>query len=144
MSSLVLRLRELQDATNQANIAMARRMGMNATDAAAIEHISLAPEAIGPAELSARLGVTRSSATEIVDRLVSAGHLERRRDQGDGRRVRLVPTDTARDRVRAEIAPLLAAIDNATRELSTRERDVAARFLAEVATAHRRFAAADD
>ncbi len=144
LSSLALRLRDLQDATSQANLAMARRMGMSATDAAAIEHISLAPEAIGPAELSARLGVTRSSATEIVDRLVAAGHLERRRDEGDGRRVRLIPTATARDRVRAEIAPLVAAIDDATRALSPREKDAAARFLAEVAAAHRRFAVGSD
>lgn len=138
-----LLLRELQDAMGEGNIAMARRLGMTITDAAAIEHISLAQTPLGPAELSTRLGVTRSSATEIVDRLVAAGHIERQRDEQDRRRYRLVPTVTAQRLVGREISPLLAAITSAAATLGTADRAVVAGFLAAVTDAHREFARAD-
>lgn len=62
-------LRELQDAIGEAGAALARRLHMSATDASAIEHISLSKDLLSPGELGERLAVTRSSATEVVDRL---------------------------------------------------------------------------
>lgn len=133
-------LRELHDATAQAGFAIARRMELSTTDSAAIEHIVLAAAPIGPAELSVRLGVTRSSATEIIDRLVRSGRMERRRDEVDGRRCRLVPTDAARERVSAEMSPLVARIDEAAASFSPQQRRVIAEFLEAVTAAHLDFA----
>lgn len=138
--SLVLHLRELHNAMESANLAVARRMGMSITDATAIEHIALTADPIGPAELSRRLGVSRSSATEIVDRLVSVGHLERQRDAADGRRVRLVATTAAQRQVREEIAPLMDAIGRVTERLEPANRALIASFLSEMALTHLDFA----
>ena len=133
-------LRELHDATVQAGFATARRMELSTTDAAAIEHIVLAAAPIGPAELSVRLGVTRSSATEIIDRLVRSGRMERRRDEVDGRRFRLVPTDAARELVSMELSPLERRVEEVGASFTPQQQGVIAEFLEAVATAHREFA----
>lgn len=48
------------------------------------------------AELATGLRVDRSTATRMVDRLVAAGLVARRADRGDGRGVRVVPTERGR------------------------------------------------
>lgn len=137
-------LRDLQDAIGEATSALAHRLRMSATDAAAIEHVALADQALGPGELGARLAVTRSSATEVVDRLVRAGHVERVRDETDRRRFRLEPTAAARTRVRAELEPLLRSLDAAAEDFSPAQRDVIAAYLRAVTSAYRAYAAAPD
>ncbi|CAA9354351.1 MAG: Transcriptional regulator, MarR family [uncultured Frankineae bacterium] len=47
---------------------------------------------LGPPELSARLGISSGSGTELVDRLEQAGQLVRQRDTEDRRRVLLQMT----------------------------------------------------
>jgi len=133
-------LRDLQDAIGEAGSALARRMEMSATDASAIEHISLSAALLSPGELGERLAVTRSSATEIVDRLERAGHVERVRDESDRRRFRLVPTEGAKARVRGELAPLVTALDAAADGLGPVEREVVATYLGRVVDAYRGFA----
>lgn len=133
-------LRDLQDAIGEAGSALARRMQMSATDASAIEHISLSASLLSPGELGERLAVTRSSATEIVDRLERAGHVERVRDESDRRRFRLVPTDDAKVRVAGELAPLVSALDAAADGLGPAEREVIAAYLTRVVDAYREFA----
>ncbi|WP_265521060.1 MarR family winged helix-turn-helix transcriptional regulator [Oerskovia flava] len=137
-------LRDLQDAIGEAGSAVAHRLQMSATDAAAIEHISLSADRLGPGELGARLAVTRSSATEIVDRLVRAGHVERVRDDADRRRFRLEPTESARDRVRGELEPLVRALDAAADGFSPAQQRAIAAYLTAVTSVYRDFAAAPD
>jgi len=134
-------LRDLQDAIGEASSALAHRLRMSATDAAAIEHVSLSTEPLGPGELATRLAVTRSSATEVVDRLVRAGHVERVRDETDRRRFRLEPTATARERVRDELAPLVRALDAAADGFSPAQQQAIAAYLGAVTAAYRGFAA---
>lgn len=67
---------------------------------------------MGPRQLSGRLGIAPGAATELVDRLERAGHLERRRDTVDRRRVHLIPTASALDQVGEELRPLIAALDS--------------------------------
>ncbi len=104
-------IRGLQTAMHEATLAIARDMGLNATDASAIEHISYAGGRLGPTELGALLGISASSATEVVQRLVDSGHLERHRDDQDRRRFRLVPTEAANDEVRTHLIPLRRRLD---------------------------------
>jgi DNA-binding MarR family transcriptional regulator len=137
-------LRDLQDAIGEAGSALARRMGLSATDASAIEHISLSASLLSPGELGERLAVTRSSTTEIVDRLVRAGHVERVRDESDRRRFRLVPTESATGRVRSELTPLVTAIDGAADGLGPAEREIVAAYLGRVVEAYRAFARDED
>ncbi|QJW37698.1 MarR family winged helix-turn-helix transcriptional regulator [Cellulosimicrobium protaetiae] len=137
-------LRDLQDAIGEATSALAHRLRMSATDAAALEHVALADEALGPGELGARLAVTRSSATEVVDRLARAGHVERVRDEADRRRYRLEPTATARSRVRAELDPLRRSLDSAADGFSPAQQQVIATYLRAVTSAYRSYAATPD
>lgn len=123
-------VRGLQDAMHGATIAIARAMGLNATDASALEHISYAQGKIGPTELGARLGISASSATEVVQRLVDSGHLERHRDERDRRRYVLVPTGAATDEVRTHLIPLRQRLDELEASFTTSERTAIRAYLA--------------
>ncbi|WP_157884275.1 MarR family winged helix-turn-helix transcriptional regulator [Arthrobacter alpinus] len=134
-------LRVLQDAFGAASAVLARRMGMNSTDALAIEYISLSTSPLSPGELGERLAITRSSTTEVVDRLVAAGHIERVRDDSDRRRFMLLPTEHAKARVREELGPLIAGLNAATEEFTHHERNVISSYLGKVIAAYQSFAA---
>lgn len=143
-ASTIDAVRGLQDAMHEATLAIARSMRMNATDAAAIEFIALSGGRAGPTELGARLGITRSSATEVVQRLVTSGHLERHRDDVDRRRYRLVPTEAATDAVGHHLTPLRSRLAGLTSKFSADERAVVERYLQGAAEVFRDVARADD
>ena len=133
-------LRALGAASTDAAGALARRMVMHPTDLAAMSHIAYAAEPLGPRELSARLGITPGAMTDVVDRLESAGHLLRRRDTTDRRRVQLVATESANDEVRTQLAELLDALDAITGDFTPEERDAIRRYLDRARGAYQGFA----
>lgn len=135
-----LALRALGTAGTEASLALARRMVMHPTDLAAMSHIAYAASPLGPRELSARLGITPGAMTDVVDRLEAAGHLLRRRDTADRRRVQLVPTEAANEQVRAQLAELLDALDAITADFTPTERTAIQRYLVGAVAAYRRFA----
>ncbi len=137
------RLRALQTAMAEAELAMGRRMGMRASDLSAMGHLTFAAGPLGPSDLSARLGLTPPAVTELVDRLERAGHVDRRRDTTDRRRVNLVPTPTALAEVRSELAPLMTAVDEILQGYDGADRAVVGRFLDDMVTAYADFAEAD-
>ena len=139
--SATLLLRRLQTAMSDAESALARRLGIGPTDLAAMTHLTFAPEPIGPRELSGRLGITPGATTELVDRLERAGHLERRRDTLDRRRVQLHPSKTTLAEVSGELGPLLRALDGVAAELDAHDRAVVAGYLEGVLAAYEAFAA---
>jgi DNA-binding MarR family transcriptional regulator len=134
-------LRLLQTAMGDSEVALSRRLGMSHTDLTAMAHLTFAPQAMGPRQLSDRLGITPGAATELVDRLERAGHLERRRDTVDRRRVHLIPTASALDQVGDELRPLIAALDLVVADYTEEERAAIRRYLADVLDAYQRFAA---
>jgi DNA-binding MarR family transcriptional regulator len=136
-------LRELQSAMGDAELALSRRMQLSHTDLSAMAHLSFAPEHLGPGELSGRLGISPAAATQLVDRLERAGHLERRRDAVDRRRVQLVPTASALQEVGTLLQPLLSGLDAAVRGYTAEERATVTRYLTAVLAAYREFAADD-
>ena len=133
-------LRELQSAMGDAEAALARRLGIGPTDLAAMTHLTFAPEPIGPRELSGRLGITPGATTELVDRLERAGHLERRRDTVDRRRVQLHASAATLAEVAGALGPLLAALDAVAAGLDAHDRDVVTRYLTDVLAAYEGFA----
>ncbi len=133
-------LRLLQTAMADAEVALAHRLAMNLTDMSAMAHLTFAPEPMGPRELSDRLGITPAAATDLVDRLERVGHLERRRDTVDRRRVHLIPTASALHQVAEELRPLIAALDDAVADYSDLERAAVRRYLADALGVFRRFA----
>jgi DNA-binding MarR family transcriptional regulator len=134
-------LRRLQTAMSEAESALARRLGIGPTDLAAMTHLTFTPEPIGPRELSGRLGITPGATTELVDRLERAGHLERRRDMLDRRRVQLHPSEATLAQVSGELRPLLRTLDGVAAELDEHDRAVVAGYLGGVLAAYEAFAA---
>ena len=136
-------LRRLQTAMTEAETALARRLGIGPTDLAAMTHLTFAREPIGPRELSGRLGITPGATTELVDRLERAGHLERRRDTVDRRRVQLHPSAATLEQVIGELGPLLRALDDVAAALDDHDRAVVARYLGGALAAYEGFASPD-
>lgn len=133
-------LREITRLSAEVNSELARRLSLRQLDYAAIGHVMTAPTPIGPAELSARLGISTGSGTELVDRLEAAGHMERHLDTHDRRRVALHASDEAIARVLGELAPLLRAVDALTDSFTAEQQDVIVRYLRAAAAEMRTFA----
>lgn len=126
-------VREVNRVNSEVDQELARRLQLRPLDYAAMGHVMSAAHSVGPAELSARLGISTGSATELADRLEHAGHLERHRDPRDRRRVALQPTEPAVQRILAELGPLFASLDEWAADFTDAEQAVIARYLRGVA-----------
>lgn len=129
-------LRGLLNAAQQSGPAVARRAGLTPTELSSLEQLT--QHQWGPGDLARHLGVTSAAASGIVDRLVARGHVERRPDEHDGRRTRVVLTDSGRSEVLGHLMPMFAELDALDRSLTDDERAVVDRFLAAATAAIRR------
>ena len=134
-------LRDVTRAAVDADYAIARRMGLRQMDYTALSHVFTGEGTLSPRRLSDRLGISTGSTSELLDRLERAGHLERRRDLTDRRRVSLQPTETSIGEVIATLAPLFAALDDLAGHYSDVEQQAIAGYLRQAATLMRDFAA---
>jgi len=132
-------LREAIRVAGEVDVALARRLHLRLMDNMALGHVMNSDDALGPAELSARLGISTGSGTELVDRLERAGHLERHRDSRDRRRVSLRAAPASVQSVLNELAPLFASLDALTEDFSPAEQDVIARYLRAAAARMRNY-----
>jgi DNA-binding MarR family transcriptional regulator len=130
----------LLSASDRAERAMAARLGMGVTDAAAL-HRLLTEAPAGPSELGRALGLGSAAATVVVDRLEAAGHLERRPRRDDRRRVELVPTEHARREAARAIMPLVEGVHAASDGMSDEEQAAVAAWLRRVAVAYEHYIA---
>jgi DNA-binding MarR family transcriptional regulator len=78
--------------------------------------------ALRPAELAERLGVTRATATGLLDALEADGLVARRRDPRDGRGVRVALTAAGRERMGRILPGHTGRLAAVTRSLTTDER----------------------
>jgi DNA-binding MarR family transcriptional regulator len=132
---LVHRLRAISVELDLARAAFARAHGLHDTDVRALIHLLDAERAAQPATagwLGARLGLTSPSTTALIDRLERAGHVRRRRDPQDRRKVEIAVTAAAIDLGWAFFGPLLAGMVGAMRSFSAADLDTAEEFLREV------------
>ena len=136
-------VRDLLTAVDDAELELARRMGLGATDLAAVEHVVFADADLGPGELASRMSLSPAAVTEVVDRLERAGHVERHRDERDRRRVRLVPTEHAVGEVMTRMSGLFAALDGLVEGASPAERAAIRGYLERAAAAYRGWTADD-
>jgi DNA-binding MarR family transcriptional regulator len=90
-----------------------------------------------PTWLAARLRLNSASVTALLDRLERLGHVERHRDAGDRRRVRVVVTASAKRLGLAFFGPLIGRILAAMTGFTNAETDTIHRFLSVVAEAVR-------
>lgn len=92
IAELFAAVRENQLATDKMDDAAARGMGVNRTDARALDIV----ERLGPVtagKLSLDAGLTSGAITAVVDRLVDKGYLRRVADPDDRRRVLIEKTE---------------------------------------------------
>jgi DNA-binding MarR family transcriptional regulator len=134
-------LREVLRIAGDTRSALARRLGIGATDAAAIDHLVSSPEPLGPVELGNRLGIRSASATTLVDRLVQAGHVERAPHPVDRRRLSLQVTEHAVTEVLDALRPMLAGVERAVGRLTPEQAAATTAFLREVADVMRDYIA---
>lgn len=120
-------LRQLLDVGSQVAPAVARRAAMSNSELAALE--LLIDHQVGPADLARHLQVTSAASSGIVDRLERRGHVRRERDAADGRRTRLVVTDSARAEVIGHLMPMFAGLAAIDDTLTDEERAAVERFL---------------
>ncbi len=125
-------VRELQRAQDEFDRALAQRLGLRPLDYAAVSHLMQAPVPAGPVELAGRLGISTGSGTELADRLERAGHLHRRRDTTDRRRVVLELDEGSVARMIAELGPLLGDLERVASEFTDDERAAIVRYLVAV------------
>lgn len=136
-------VRELTRMAAEVDTHLARRLNLRPLDNTALDHVMMADEPLGPLELSQRLGISSGSTTELVDRLERAGHLERRRDSQDRRRVSLHMTEPTVERVLVELRPLFDALDVAADQFTAEEQELIGRYLRSASQALRAYAHTD-
>ena|SRR5579859_6368795 len=76
----------------------AARLGVNLTDFRCLDILSRG-EPITAGQLASESGLTTGAVTALVDRLERSGYVRRKREVNDRRRVLIVPTKRAMDKV---------------------------------------------
>lgn len=109
--------------------ALAARVGVGLNDLLALDHLSAETAPVGVTELGRRLGMRSASATVLVDRLVSAGHVRRVPHPTDGRRTVLELTDSAHGDVWQALRPLVTGLEELTAGLDDEAAAAVLRFL---------------
>jgi DNA-binding MarR family transcriptional regulator len=100
-----LRVQAFQDATDEVDEAVARRLGLNRTDLRCLSALTQAG-ATSASALADATGLTRGAMTTALDRLEAAGFAVRVWDQADRRTVRVEMTATGTNAVMALYGPL--------------------------------------
>jgi DNA-binding MarR family transcriptional regulator len=133
-------LRDLLRASDEVDPSLAKRLDLNPSDYTAMNHLMSGPPALGPVELGTLLGISSSSATGLVDRLESAGHVRRQPHPSDRRRLVVAPTESAIRNVIEVLRPMLDALDALGGEFSEPEQRAIERYLREAAVRLRAYA----
>jgi len=128
-------IRRILQLTERADFAMADALGLSRGDFNAVAHL-MSAEAMGPSELAQRLHMTSPSATVLADRLEAMGHVVRRPDPQDRRRLVLEPTASAQASAWAVLMPLIESVDHALDGVSERDQKVIAAYLERVTHAY--------
>lgn len=118
----LLALRRYVAAVTRFRHAVADRFGVGVTEVVAMVHLA-EPEDVNPRELAARLDITPSSVTALLDRLEAAGLARRRPHPTDRRKTRVAVTDQGAamlDEMRTWLRASLASVDEADLTALTR------------------------
>jgi DNA-binding MarR family transcriptional regulator len=113
-------VRAYQNALDKADDAVAEILGINRTDARALDIIDQHGR-ITAGRLAVEAGLTTGAVTAVIDRLERAGLIRRVRDAEDRRKVWLEVTPSAFEAMGELFAPMLAEANRAMERYSTRE-----------------------
>ena len=85
-----------------------------------------------PGSISAELGMTPSATSNVIDRLITVGHAERRRDPSDGRRMVISALPESREVAMAGIWPLVERAEALLVALPPEQQQAVTTYLAGV------------
>ena len=105
LTAIGQRVQAFQDATDEVDEAVARRLRLNRTDLRCLSVLSQAG-ATSASALADATGLTRGAMTTALDRIEEAGFARRVWDQNDRRTVRVEMTEAAQKAVAALYGPL--------------------------------------
>jgi|GEM_PF-337918 Transcriptional regulators len=106
LAALDVACRGIAAATLMFHQAVADRLGLNATDHKCAEML-LRDGPLTAGDLAERTGLTTGAITGVIDRLESAGFVQRQRDSADRRKVFVYPD---REKMCQEVAPLFESL----------------------------------
>jgi DNA-binding MarR family transcriptional regulator len=135
---IVHALRAVTVELNLVGAEFAAANGLHLTDLRALIELLDAERAgvvATPGLLGERLGLNSASVTALVDRLERLGHVSRRRDATDRRRVLLDVTPAAKDLGWAFFGPLMASIVDVLGAFDDDQQGTVRRFLESVRNA---------
>jgi DNA-binding MarR family transcriptional regulator len=105
LAAIGQRVQAFQDATDEVDEAVARRLRLNRTDLRCLSVLSQAGT-LSAGALADAAGLTRGAMTTALDRLETAGYARRVWDQQDRRTLRVEMTDAAKQAVEVLFGPL--------------------------------------
>jgi DNA-binding MarR family transcriptional regulator len=127
----------LRDAEQKLSEASLRYMKLNQTDMRAL-HFLIAFENTGatatPGAIAAHLGISTASTTKLLDRLERGGHITRSPHPSDRRALAIEITPETRRSAIETVGRQHARRFIAAARLSSEEREVVRRFLADMTT----------
>ena len=122
--------------------ATAKRMGLEASELAALEHLQ-ATGAINQKRLGERLSMSPGAITAMIDRLEKRGYVERIPNPEDRRSVLVNITKAGLEESLRHLWPYIEDMKSVEAGFSEEERAVAARFLRAATQATQRAAEGD-
>lgn len=134
---LAWRLREHSAAVMRYAASTAKRMGLEVSELAALEHL----QAVGPmtlGHLAGRLSMSAGAVTTLVDRLVKKGYVERAPNPEDRRSQLVRGTGLGFEESLRHLLPYIREMREIEGGFTAGEREVVARYLeATTGAAHR-------
>ncbi len=121
-------VREYTSAVLRHAAATAKRMGLEASEIAALEHL----QAAGPMtqkHLGERLSMSPGAVTAMIDRLVSRGYVERIPNPEDRRSALVIITKAGLEESLRHLRPYIEDMKGVEEGFSEEERAIVARFL---------------
>ena len=135
-------VREHSSAVLRHAAATAKRMGLEASELAALEHLQAAG-AINQKRLGERLSMSPGAITAMIDRLERRGYVERIPNPEDRRSVLVNITKAGLEESLRHLWPYIEDMKSVEAGFSEEERAVAARFLRAATQATQRAAEGD-
>jgi DNA-binding MarR family transcriptional regulator len=120
--------------------AVARLLGMDDTEAAALAHLAQHGQ-LTPGELGSLVGLTSGGTTALIHRLLESGHLTRHPHPHDKRSSLLTASEAVLERAEELYAPLVEELNELAVRLTDSDRGIIGRYLAEVVESSERHAA---
>ena len=111
------------------NQEVADELGLHLVDLQCLNLITLASEPLTPGQIARSAGLATSTTTRVLDRLQSAGYIDRDRDPGDRRKVRIRPDPGKLTRLAGLYQPQSAGLTLITDGLTDGELASVLRFL---------------